>query len=252
VFAEKLDQWENTALDIVAKVSPWTAPLPTAYLIGRATVVHLAWPPVIGAVAAIVIECLGLATTATALTLWDYNQSKRKSDPHAPFVLALFLAGVYFVVATGLTVVLDISPALATCAPAIFPTLSLIGVTVLALRSGHRRRLAMIESVKAERKTRRQNRRKGSRQGDDAQPSSQASNNKKINVDLDTLRTARLSKRNARLDALLTFYRDNPDAGPTEAGSAIGVTRQTIYTYLSELETVGKVRRSGQGVEVLQ
>lgn len=251
MITDKLDQLENTAVDIVAKVAPWAAPLPTAYLVGRATVDHLAWPPIIGAVSALVIECLGLATTATALTLWDYNQGKRKSDPQAPFTLALFLVGVYFVTALGLTVALDISPGLAVYSPGVFPFLSLTGVTVLALRSDHRRRLATIESVKMERKARRQSRRKGGRQGGGEQLSNQVSNNGKSNANLDALQAGRLSKRDTRLNALLTFLASNPDAGPTEAGNAIGVSRQTVYTYTSELEATGRLRRNGSGWEVV-
>jgi hypothetical protein len=252
MFTDTLDQLENTAVDLVAKVAPWAAPLPTAYLVGRATVAHLAWPATIGVVAAIIIECLGLATTATALRLWDYNQGKRKSDPSAPVPLAVGLVAVYFVVATGLTVLLDIAPHLAAYAPAIFPTLSLTGVTVLAIRADHQRRLDDIESVKAERKEKRQSRRKERRQRGNTETSSGASNNANLNGKMDALQAARLSKKDARLDALLTFYASNPDAGPTEAGEAVGVSRQTIYTYNSELEQAGRIRRNGSGVEVLE
>lgn len=251
MFTEKIDQLENIAVDLVAKVAPWAAPLPTAYLVGRATVAHLAWPSVIGVVAAIIIESLGLATTATALVLRDYNASKRKSDPQAPFALAVVLVGVYFIVATGLTVALDIAPNLATYAPAIFPALSLTGVTVLAIRSDHKRRLAEIESVKLERKERRQSRRKVGRKAADVGPSKLATNNGKSSANLDTLHAARLSKRDARLDALLTFLASNPDAGPTDAGAVIGVSRQTIYTYTAELEAAGRLRKNGDGWEVL-
>jgi hypothetical protein len=214
-------------------------------------VIHLAWPPIVGVVAAVVIECLGLATTATALTLWDYNQGKRKSDPSAPFALALALVAVYFVTAVGLTVALDIAPDLAVYSPGVFPFLSLTGVSVLALRSDHQRRLQVIASVKSERQARRQSRRQATRQSGDGQPFSQASNNENNDANLDTLQAARLSKRDARLNALLTFYASNPDAGPTEAGNAIGVTRQTVYAYLSDLESTGRIRRNGNGVEVL-
>jgi hypothetical protein len=248
MFTERVDQLESIAVDLVAKVAPWCAPLPTAYLVGRATVVHLQWPAWVGFVAAVIVESLGLATAATALVLREYNASKRKTDPPAPFALALALVGVYFVVATGLTVLLDIAPALAVYSPAIFPTLSLTGVTVLAIRADHKRRLAGIESVKAERKEAR----KSGRQTGDAQPSRSASNNGKTYADLDALQAARLSKRDARLDALLTFLASNPSAGPTEAGAAIGVSRQTVYTYAGELEAAGRLRKNGNGWEVTQ
>lgn len=156
---EAAAQIETTAIDAVARFAPWFAPLPTAYLVGRASIRHLTWPLAIAVIAALVIESLGLATTATALELYEYNQSKRKSDPKAPFVLAAVLVGIYIVVGVGLTVVLDTVPKLAVYAPAIFPALSLCGITVLALRGDHRRRLAAIAQVKMERKETRQARR---------------------------------------------------------------------------------------------
>jgi len=157
---DRFNKLDGFAVDLVAKLAPWAAPIPTAYLVGRATVEHLAWPVWVGFVAAVIVESLGLATTSTALTLREYNAEKRKSDPSAPFVLAAALVGVYLVVAVGLTVALDIVPALAVYSPAIFPLLSLTGVTVLALRGDHRRRVAEIEKGKAERRKRRAERKR--------------------------------------------------------------------------------------------
>jgi len=111
-------------------------------------------------VAAILIESLGLATATAALELREYNRGKRKSDSAAPFWLAASLVGVYLTVAIGLTIALDIFPTLATYAPAIFPILSLTGVTVLALRTDHKRRLEAIEQEKAARKAARNRNRK--------------------------------------------------------------------------------------------
>jgi hypothetical protein len=64
-------------------------------------------------------------------------------------------------------------------------------------------------------------------------------------------RQAQSSNRHARLDALLTFYLDNPNAGPTEASRVIGVSRQTIYNYLEELQAAGRVAGNDGRVEVL-
>jgi hypothetical protein len=252
---ENLRNWtgqiEALATDAVAKVAPWAAPIPTAYLVGRATVEHLHWPMWVGFITAVIVESLGLATTATALELREYNQSKRKSDPVAPFPLAAVLVGVYLLIATGLTVALDIAPTLAVYSPAIFPLLSLCGVTVLGLRGDHRRRVGAIEAVKAERKAKRYAKRQSTHQATAVELSENVSNNEKSNTNLDDLQTARMSKREARMDNLLTFYASNPDAGATEAGRAIGVSRQTIYTYNTELEQTGRLRHNGQGWEVL-
>jgi hypothetical protein len=157
---DTVGQIEVVLTDAVAKIAPWTAPIPTAYLVGRATVEHLGWPVAVGIVVAIIVESLGLATSATALELREYNASKRKSDPRAPFALATVLVAVYLAVAVGLTVALDIAPVLGIYSPAIFPFLSLTGVTVLAIRGDHRRRVEGIEMERAARRSARNRNRK--------------------------------------------------------------------------------------------
>ncbi|MBU0490449.1 MAG: hypothetical protein KKA73_21520 [Chloroflexi bacterium] len=243
----KANELENLAVDLVAKVAPWCAPLPTAYLVGRATVVHLGWPDAVGIVAAVIVESLGLATAATALELREYNQGRRKSDPAAPFILAAGLVGMYLAVAVALTVALDIAPPLAVYAPAIFPALSLAGVTVLAIRADHRRRLDALASVKQERKAERQ----AAHQPNVVVVSSRASKDGNLDAELSRLQAGRRAKRDTRLDTLWTFYRDHPGAAIAEAGRAVGVSRQTVYTYLDELESAGRVRKNGNGWEVV-
>lgn len=149
---------ESRLTDIIAGLSPWLAPIPTAFLVGRATAEHLAWPVPVAICAALIVESLGLAATNTALTLREYNARRRKTDPRAPFSLAAALVGGYIAIAILLTVALDVLPGLARYAPAIFPALSLAGVTVLALRADHARRLEAIAQERQERKAERQER----------------------------------------------------------------------------------------------
>jgi hypothetical protein len=203
---------------------------------------HLGWPNEIGVIAGVIVECLGLGATATALTLRAYNQCRRKSDPKAPFALAATLVGVYFGSVTLLTVLLDTLPMLAVYAPLAFPVLSLAGVATLALRSDHQRRLEAIEKDKAERRERSRTRR----------VKSQMSNDTGFDTRFDALRAARKAKRDARITELVTFYAENPSAGVTEAGQAIGVSRQTVYNYLAELEASRKIDRSNGTIRVLQ
>ncbi|MCP4540625.1 MAG: hypothetical protein GY832_26100 [Chloroflexi bacterium] len=151
----QLNRLESALVEVASKTGPLLAPVPTAYIAYDRTVEHLDWPPGIGFVAAVVIECLGLASTSLALALWDYRKSKRKSDPPAPLGLALVLVAVYFVAIIALTVALDIVSSLARFAPALFPALSLAGVSVLAIRIDHRERLAAIAREKTQRRERR-------------------------------------------------------------------------------------------------
>ena len=239
-----LESFESTISEVGAKISPWLAPLPTAYLIGRATYRHLAWPDWVAIVAAITVEALGLATTTTALELREWNAHKRKSDSQAPARLALGLVGLYFATAIGLTVALDIFPVLSTYAPAIFPLLSLAGVTVLALRNDHRRRIEGIQQEKAERRAARRQPKTGKEEDQES---------KGVKVDsLDKKQVGISARKRRLLDALLTLYMDDPLLGVKDAATQISVSRQTIYNYLDELETTGRIHRNGQGIEVLK
>ena len=48
MIIQKLENIESVAIDLVAKVAPWCAPVPTAFLVGRATIEHLEWPTAVG------------------------------------------------------------------------------------------------------------------------------------------------------------------------------------------------------------
>lgn len=235
-IGKTLSQLEVGAVDIVSRLAPWASPLPTAYLTMRATVEHLAWPQTMGIIAGGIIEALGLASVSTALQLRDYNRTKRKSDPSAPVGLAVLCAGIYFGSIVALTVLLDTMPQLAVYAPLAFPILSLAGVTTLALRGDHRRRLAAIAQGKEERKLSR---------------ASKLDSVKTVSK-LDSANMAKLDKRNRRLDALAAYYAENPGGSVSMAAKAIDVSRQTVYTYLDELEAAGRVDRSNGTIKVVR
>ena len=236
---------EKNAIRAVAKLSPWLAPFPSAYFVARAAMVHLALPLPVAVVVAAIIETLGLATLHTTLWAYEWNAHKRKTDPAAPVGLAIGLGSVYVVATLTLVVVLEVWPTLAMYAPAIFPALAVVGALNLAMISRQQQRETDIRAEKAERKAARQARRQAVRQAAAAQVSGKPSNTAVVNASLDLARQTRKAQRDARLHALVTFYRSNPDAGPTEAGRAIGVSRQTIYAYLTELEKTGRISRKG-------
>jgi hypothetical protein len=58
-----------------------------------------------------------------------------------------------------------------------------------------------------------------------------------------------LSKRQA-LDKTLQILSTNPTINPSELADQIGKSRQTVYDYLDELESVGKIHRNGSGLKV--
>ena len=223
---------ESTLAEFAATVGPWLAPLPSAFFVWRAGVTHLAMPPWVALVSAGIIELLGLAATAQALTIYEYNTTRRKSDQGAPLALAIALIAVYFFGVLALTVALEVVPQLVTVAPALFPILSLAGVGVLALRLDHRRRLADIESDAQER---REARKAAQVERKPMQEPAQV--------------TASEPQAVTTADKVLAFYKSNPYASQQAAGKAAGVTRQAVGQVLAKLEEQGVISRNGK-VEV--
>jgi len=258
-------QIETVITDLAARIGPLTAPLPTAYAVATATGEHLGWPAWVSAAAAVSIEVMGIATVNTALELREYNAAKRKSDPSAPFALAVGLAGGYLGIAVGLAVVMDVAPALVVYAPAIFPLLSLAGATVLSLRADHRRRLSAIEREKGERRAARASKRASSKASKTVQQSVQEPSSTVQDVSstgrlavqdvsstvLDAVNVSKRERKAAVLDAMLDIYLDSPETGATAVAGRLGIGRSTVYGYLTELEQSGKIRRNGNGVRVL-
>ena len=147
---------ERIAVDLVASLAPWLAPLPTAWLVYDRTMQHLGWPWYVAIIAGLTLELLGVGILATALEQYSYNRDKRKSDPAAPMRLNYALIAGYFVAAELLTVALDVAPFwFAPFAVAVFPVLSLVSMAVLALRANHKRRVSEIEQGKAEARAKR-------------------------------------------------------------------------------------------------
>ncbi len=249
---EFLSEVETNLTDGIAAIAPWITPLPSAALVANAVVQDLHWTPALGWITAAIIESLGLTTVSTSLQLWDYNTDKRKTDANAPFYLAASLVGVYLFSTIGLTVLLDIYPEMGRFAPALFPMLALVGAVNLALRSGHRRRLARIAQERADRKAERQAVRPTGESLTEMLASNIASNAVHPDSSLVKARQAKTVIQGNRMDSLLTLYRDNPGIGVTDAARALSMSRQTVYTYLGKLESDGRIRRNGNGVEIIK
>lgn len=143
---------ERAAVDFLAVFAPWLGPIPSAYLVGKAARDRLGWADPIAWIAAIAVESIGVVSVVLALRLYEWNNTKNKSDPAAPFWLAMLCTGFYFVVTIGLTVLLDVYPELAQFAPAIFPLLAAIGAVNIAVKNGQARRESEKRRAKEERR----------------------------------------------------------------------------------------------------
>jgi hypothetical protein len=114
----------------------------------------------------------------------------------------------------------------------LFPVLSAVGIISLNERILQNRRLAAKMSKK-----------RGNVMLGNTKPNTNMTSN--------TLHQARRAKREERLNNLVGFYSENPNATMIEAGAAVGVARQTVSGYLTELEQAGRISRNGDGVMVL-
>lgn len=251
-----IDELERTAVGLVTRLIPWLAPIPSAFLVGRASIQYLEYPIWIGIIAAVIIEALGLAATSTALDMYIYNQTRRKIDPPAPLFLAIILVLAYLFIATCLTIIVEVIPNLAVYAPVIFPSLSLAGAVILALQTMLSNRQKAIADEKAERKAERQTVRMDKRQILNDQLDGPVSNTTSINQHIDSmtnkLHAGKMAKLDARLNALIDVFRKEPNIEIAEAARRIQVSRQTIYSYLSILEKAGRIKRGENGMEVLE
>lgn len=156
---EKLTQaLESTLVDNVAATIPWMAPIIPAWFAYENMTTVLDMPQVISLVGACVVEFLGLATVSTTFKLWQYNDTKRKTDQNAPVQVAIGTTAFYLIIVLLVNVILDTSPVEARVAKALLSMLSLAGAVVLAIRAQHSRRLESIEAERQERREMRQER----------------------------------------------------------------------------------------------
>ena len=98
---------ENLLIDIVASYSPWVAPLIPAFMTYQNMTTHLAFPRWAGLAAAVCVETLGLSSIQTAVSFWQWNDSRLKADPKAPVLLAILTGGFYLLTVLTVNAMLD-------------------------------------------------------------------------------------------------------------------------------------------------
>ena len=104
-----VDSFDQSFLGVVTHLAPVLAPIPAAYSIYRA-MVTVGAPDRIALVTATAVELIGMFQSKTALRARNWNLIKLKSEPAAPFGLALTMAAVYFLTAFGLTLAIEFLP----------------------------------------------------------------------------------------------------------------------------------------------
>lgn len=217
-ITERLNEIEDLAVDVLAVFGPWFAPIPSAYLVGRAAENHLGWHWFIAIIAAIAVESIGVVSVVLALRLYEWNDSKNKTDAAAPIVLALVNVVVYFVVTIGLTVLLDVVPQLSMYAPAIFPLLAAVGAVNIAVKNGQRRREAEKQAAKVDRQRIKST-------------SSQPQVNQKKGNHPTTPNDFTPAQRR-----IYDAYLETPNATQLEIADRLGITKQAVSKHISKIE----------------
>lgn len=223
-ITDKLNDIEDSAIDVLAFFGPWLAPIPSAYLVEKSAQVHLEWHWVVAWLAAAAVEIVGVVSVVMALRLYEWNETRNKTDVPAPFNLAIVNVVVYFIVTIGLTVMLDVVPSLAMYAPAIFPFLAAVGAVNIAIKNGQRRR----EKDKKQAKMERQQERKKDKPPEARQPVNLSTVNHPATVDELTPAQRRL------FDAM----KENPSMSQSDIAALLGVSRQAVSKQIKAMNGV--------------
>ena len=235
---------ERSLVKLIAKLSPWLAPLPSGYFVARASTSHLELPLIIGITVGIIIEFLGIASVHTWLWLADWNSNKRRSDPEAPTDLAAFLGVIYLFATIGLTVVLEIAPNLSTYAPVLFPVLAVVGAVNLVLISQQEHREQVVNNERQVRQAQRS-------QQTTIQSYTEVHTHNPLTstltdgYSLNTVNPVKGKTKSDILDMLVDTLLDNPNISISDLARHIGRSRQTTYKYLEELQISGRIHRNG-------
>ena len=235
---------ERSLVVLIAKLSPWLAPLPSGYFVAHSSISHLELPMIIGITVGIIVEFLGIASVHTWLWLADWNSNKRKSDPEAPADVAAFLGVVYLFTTISLTVVLEIVPHLSTYAPVLFPALAVVGAINLVLISQQEHREQAVNHERQARKAQRIHQPTFHTYTDVQDDKQLTSTLAKIDA-LDAANHARKKAKYDKLDTMVDILNEHPDISIADLAKRIGRSRTTTYKYLEELEQTGRINRNG-------
>lgn len=121
-----VDSVDLTFIGTVTRLAPIVAPAPAAYSVYRA-MVAIETPQWVAILTAVTVELIGMFQSKTALRARNWNLIKLKSDPAAPFELALLMAFIYFLVALGLTTIIEFAP---TWSKVIYPAFVVFAASV--------------------------------------------------------------------------------------------------------------------------
>lgn len=94
--------------DTVTQAAPVLAPLPPAFAVYTAMATKT--PQWVAVATACAIELIGMFSSKETVRAWTWNKTRIKSEPAAPFPLALAMSAVYFIVVLALSIGIEIYP----------------------------------------------------------------------------------------------------------------------------------------------
>jgi len=244
----------------VSKITPWVAPIPSAFFVARSSMNHLGTPLPIAIVLAAAIELLGLTSVHTWLRLSNWNLTKRKSDPGAPTHLAVLLTFLYFAITLGMITLLEVFPGFSQYMPAVTPLLTVIGAFNLALLSQQEQREAAVRSEREARKIERLKKREIERSGNgqhqgksnDRPRGNQApvSGSNPENREKQPVNPGQKLTAEEALNVLVKFFEQNPAGSYSAAGRAAGRSKSWVVWALNELESEGRIYKNNGQITV--
>ena len=98
---------EGIFTDTVTRLAPILAPLPPAFSVYTA-MTKANTPYWIALCTALAVELIGMFSSKVAIQSWNWNRSRLKTEPAAPFTLTVAMAAVYFIVVLLLALSIEI------------------------------------------------------------------------------------------------------------------------------------------------
>jgi len=98
---------EGIFTDTVTRLAPILAPLPPAFSVYTA-MTRAETPYWIAIATALAVELIGMFSSKVAVRSWNWNRSRLKTEPAAPFRLTVAMAAIYFVVVLVLALSIEI------------------------------------------------------------------------------------------------------------------------------------------------
>lgn len=232
---------EAIALALVSRLASWCASIPNIVMVSRSAVSTFGLTWAWGLAIAVSLELVGHSLSHQWLEAKAWNMTKRKTDPTANTGLALVLMCSYFLLDFVMVGGLAFSTFSETGNPQIFIALCypLIGVTVSIVSNERANLFRLRQAVIEERAQRKQKR---SIERSQVAQVEQVERSQVVQVE---------RSRDARMDRLLDIYTLDPQTPIAQAARELGASRTTVYAYLGALEEEGKIKKNGQGVEIL-